>query len=115
MVNAYLHGQHRPTDSVYYLNAFEALNYSQSLDLGPVNPGEDLSILYVVDLMTETNNYGGQALVSFDDPVAALSFAGQSPSVPVTPVPEPATWLGIMGGLGTLAFWRRRSQPKLGR
>lgn len=88
-----------------YNCGFSISGLSESLNLGSLAAGESLTLSYVVTLWTETNAYGGDASVSFNDPsslsgsqpTASLHLEAQSSSVP-----EPGSLALASAGLALL-------------
>lgn len=108
-----------PGSCIFTSGGFGISNYLTSIALGTVADGATIGIRYVVDIGTETNMYGGNASVTFNDPsnlqlggaTAALRFDGAAaPAVPA--VPEPETYLMMAAGLGLLAAGTRRRRTR---
>jgi hypothetical protein len=102
-----------PQECAFGSGGFGISNYLTTVSLGTVADSASVDVRYEVQLMTETDMYGGDASVTFNDPSLLSSggpFAGQlSFDVgAVAAVPEPESALLMAAGLGALALVRRR-------
>ena len=99
-----------PDACAFSNGGFGISNYQTTVALGTVAASNSIGIRYEVEIGTETDMYGGDASVVFNDP-STLSLSGPAAArlaFDVAVVPEPETALLMAAGLGVLALGRRR-------
>lgn len=95
---------------------FSISGFSDSLNLGLLGAGESLTISYVVSLWTETNAYGGDASVFFNDPSYISGVSHPTASLhldsPSSTVPEPGSLALASAGLALVGGISGRRKKK---